>query len=511
MTRFSPFVLLCAGLVLSAASAPAIVEVQNEFVKIVGDNDSGRFFIKTTGGDPAIPGDQDKLLLNEEYPPTTFATIRIDGYDYKFGEDRGYFTMPMQSRDNAVVCTWSVNNIDVTQLLEFGTGLLTGRQDSVKISYMVANKDFREHQVGVRLCLDVLLGKNDGAPFKVPGVGEITTETFLTNGRVPEYWYTFDDLANPVVRAQGTLKAEGLVPPDRILFAGWGRMGKFLWDFDVIEGRGFIRNVGTLDSAVAIYWNPRNVQPNGRFGVSTMYGLYGEMRLTGDPFRLVLDGPTNCAGEPVILGANLMKLFPTPVEAVSVSMALPEGLAFKAGETAVKDLGTVSSYTTGRQTWIVVPQDGVQGEMEYTVTVKGTVAKKDYRVSATRRLVVLPKGRVEIVEAAPTAESQAVTAVTQRAVPQGPTLQLFQRYYFDFSRIDAILSGVNADLQENNAMIARLNELLKPKMKVYGKARRDADISKAGEWKTKAADYPPRIQASSSNVIRVQNVTNVIQ
>ena len=517
MTRVLPIFFLLALLVLPVIPARAAVEVKNQYLKVVGDNESGRFFVRTTGGDPTIPNDQDQLLLSEDNPPTSFATVRIDGYDYKFGEDRGFFTMPMQVRNNAIVCTWTINNVDVTQLLEFGTGLLTGRPDSVKISYMVVNKDFRDHLIGVRLCLDILLGKNDGAPFKIPGIGEITTETFLDRNRLPDYWYAFDDLTQPVVRAQGTLKADGLVPPDRILFSSWSRLDKNPWDFTVIEGRGFVRNVGTLDSAVAIYWNEKNLQPNNRLGVSTMYGLYGTMTLTGNAFKIDLDGATNTRGEAVIIGADIRKIFPSPVEGVTATMILPDGLGFYNNDTAVRDLGSLATDSVNRQTWKVVPIDNAQGEMDYTVLVKGTVEKKEYKTSATGTLIAWPNSQLALVDenklpAGPTVTTQRLPPPpVTNSRPAAPVLKTYQRYSFDFERIDRILAEINGDLKENNSLLARINELLKAKKKSYDKTQRDGDISTAGELKGRASGYLPRIQTSSSNVIRVQNVTNVIQ
>jgi hypothetical protein len=91
------------------------------------------------------------------------------------------------------------------------------------------------------------------------------------------------------------------------------------------------------------------------------------------------------------------------------------------------------------------------------------------------------------------------------------TLKVYQRYSFDFDRIDRILAGINEDLKENNTLLSRLNELLKAKRKTYGKALRDEDTARAGDLKTRASGYLPRIQTSASNVIRVQNVTNVLQ
>ena len=43
--------------------------------------------LKTTKGDPDLSSDQDALLLYEDYPPTSFTTLRVDEQDVIFGED----------------------------------------------------------------------------------------------------------------------------------------------------------------------------------------------------------------------------------------------------------------------------------------------------------------------------------------------------------------------------------------------------------------------------------------
>ena len=106
-------ILLTGIIVALLASSPlsALVEIKNGFLKVIGDETSGRFVIKTTDGDPDLSADQNKLLLYEEYPPTSYAVVRIDGREYKFGDEAGSFTQPIAVVDNTLVCRWTVNNV----------------------------------------------------------------------------------------------------------------------------------------------------------------------------------------------------------------------------------------------------------------------------------------------------------------------------------------------------------------------------------------------------------------
>lgn len=124
---------------------------------------------------------------------------------------------------------WTCDNIQVTQVCELVPNPSTGRADAMKIRYQFTNVDqIESHNVGLRILLDTMLGPNDGAPFQVPEVGSemgipITTEREFLKSRneVPDFWQSFDDLNNPTVVSQGTLKGGDATEPDRVIFASW--------------------------------------------------------------------------------------------------------------------------------------------------------------------------------------------------------------------------------------------------------------------------------------------------
>src|SRR5690606_20981189 len=81
--------------------------------------------------------------------------------------------------------TWAAGNLMVTQILdvvpssqpvEVAPGQFRRLTDTVRVRYVIENRDPRPHPVGLRIQVDTLIGENDGVPFTVPGLpGLVTT------------------------------------------------------------------------------------------------------------------------------------------------------------------------------------------------------------------------------------------------------------------------------------------------------------------------------------------------
>ena len=312
-------ILLAGGLVAGALGAsPATVTLENEAIRLTlnnTDDGRGRFAVDITGGDRTRATDDGQpLIYGRPVPWTSFTTIRLDGHDYSFGGATarrsgkglavGKEVIPPLGREGALVTTWRYGDLEVTQHLSIAEGPTTGRPDTARIAYTMVNRGPVRHRVGLRVCLDTMLGGNDGAPFRL-GQRQILSDETLRGSTAEPYWQAFDSLGEPRVIAQGTLAGGELTPPDRIYFTNWGTLADDGWEPALVAGRDFTR-LGEFepDSAVALLWEEADLPPGGVLNRVTYYGLGGVTIAQG---RLSL-GLTAPAGVPSGQGNTFMIL-----------------------------------------------------------------------------------------------------------------------------------------------------------------------------------------------------------
>lgn len=270
------------------------VVLENEFIAIVvnaRDEDTGRFSVNTTGGDPERIGDENRpLIFGTEQPPgpwTSYTTVRIDGRDFVFGGETGrragrfgtyadVVQPPFIHEGREIHTVWRADDVVVTQVLSIAAGITTGQLDTARIEYRVTNEGTTARSVGLRIMLDTLLGRNDGAPFQVGGRA-VVTDTAFRGDSIPDFYQAFDSLANPQVVSQGTLRAFDTTVPDEVYFSNWGSLADGVWDFDFVPGRDYTRagEEFELDSAVALFWNEQPLAPGETRTYVTYYGLGG--------------------------------------------------------------------------------------------------------------------------------------------------------------------------------------------------------------------------------------------
>lgn len=351
---------------------PPVASVANEYIEVLVDND-GQFVINTTGGDPDFPGDNNKRLMYSDAGGiwSSFSSIRhyADGeppFDFSLRDWEPSVAPTVHG--NTISATWLRHNIQVKQQLTPAFNPYTGREDTVRIEYTVTNLGTQAHSVGVRCMLDVMIGDNDGAPYFVPGSGNLTLETDFLGTDVPVYWKTFESPTfDPnSLKGQGILRGNGATPPDRFVIGRWGRASQVtglfrtIWDYD-IEATVPV----TEDSATALYWNPVLLEPEESITFVTYYGLAGP-----GGGQTWIDAPTavtceNPSFEVTLWVANTTDFVFAGGES---TISLPQGLELAPGEKITQPMEDIATGQARSVTWQVVAMPEATGRLTYSAT-----------------------------------------------------------------------------------------------------------------------------------------------
>lgn len=253
----------------------------NEYLEVVLDT-TGKFTIGNVEGNPNYDSDnEEKLLYGHPSPGTSETLIKIGSSEYWFQADSISWT------SNSAIASMIIEECDIqiVQILEFCKSGNVDYDDMVRISYQVINNGSQEQSVGVRVMLDTMLANNDEAPFKIPGVGNVTTVSRYEGTAIPSGYQVYDDLDFPTTIATGYLYREGERKPDVVHFTQWRDVDDSDWNYNSIVGE----DLG--DTAVAIYYNPVNLLAGKSMEVATYYGVSVGSKMDGSS-NLTVDSKT---------------------------------------------------------------------------------------------------------------------------------------------------------------------------------------------------------------------------
>jgi len=186
--------------------------------------------------------DEKLLLYGYPYAGTSYMTVQLDGSDYdQDAAMDSYVTQAPTADGNSITTQWSLPT-------DVGVSLnLTLQQDTTKYQATITNNDSASHEVKIRFMLDTMLAYNDGAPFIVPGVGNVTTEQEYNNP-VFDYWQATDDLVTPTLTSNCTFNTSN--KPYKVQFVHWTDIFYVPFDYTATIGQSI-----TSDTAVGMYWN----------------------------------------------------------------------------------------------------------------------------------------------------------------------------------------------------------------------------------------------------------------
>lgn len=199
---------------------------------------------------------------------SSYTTINIDGSYFIFNPSSISYS------GTTSLCQQVANDVYIVQELSIVKSATTQREDTVQIKYKIKNSSTEAKNIGLRIMLDTMLGSNDGAPFRVPGLGAVTNEIELSGDNIPEYYQAFDTLTNPTIITQGIFYTDKGNRPDRVQFAHWSNLYRTPWNYTVNPNVRFSNGTSYGgDSAVAIYWENEILLPNEEKEFVTYYGI----------------------------------------------------------------------------------------------------------------------------------------------------------------------------------------------------------------------------------------------
>jgi hypothetical protein len=255
--------------------------------------ESAVYFAVSNNMDVGVTTREDRPLTYSVDGSTGYTFLRIDGKSIRvrapievIAPSAGKSTPPTKfvtyhksifRHANQIALTQEVAIVDGKRPAADG-GPLRSR-NTCRIRWTIENTDTVPHEIGLLTIIDTMIGLNDGNPFVVPGKAGLVSIglDFRQAREVPTYVKAIEkpSVTEPGLTSYFTLKFDGKWSgPDRVCLTGrpvpmvdtaTGRPQPEIWDFAP-------RELGN-DSAVALYWSPQKLEPEGNRKLSYAYGL----------------------------------------------------------------------------------------------------------------------------------------------------------------------------------------------------------------------------------------------
>ena len=270
----------------------SVYSITNGYLTYAFNAATGGFSIETVEGNPKKVLDNDMPLLYREDADrsngTSFITVRIDGKDYVFGQDYGFFKInsslgtPVVSDEGRLLTVpWTIDGVTVTLKVALGTDATTSANTlgNAGIGFDVENKSGKARDVSVRLMLDTSLGNDIDAPYFVLGesIRPTLTESEFTGADVPSQIRCVDSLSTPK-RLSYILMQDwnGGKTPSKVILGHWANLANTRYEYtpdSFCDFTNYSNKYKTPDSAAALYWECGSLADGGAYGAEVLYGV----------------------------------------------------------------------------------------------------------------------------------------------------------------------------------------------------------------------------------------------
>ena len=320
----------------------------------------GSFALRNIEGDSSIESDDYISILNTQLPYRSHATIQIDRLIYRFGNSMGDFIQSPKSIGLNGKAVWLIDDIRTQQEIKLNGNFAL-------VTYTIVNTGNEAKEIGLRIFFDTDLGESDTGYFIVPDTGKIYLESVFIGNKVPDFWYSLDNVLTPHAKTICMLNVPEYPKPDKILFACGQRIYESRYMYYVQEKEGFkYTRLDEQDTGFAAYWNKSPLQPGESRSYAVMQGIYPSSIHTESPFAI--SAYLGRAFNKSALCIDIQNIEVNDMNNVTLNIQLPAGLCTDSGATSIL-IGKMKSNEVVNQTWLI--NGDIQPGIVFTIKACG--------------------------------------------------------------------------------------------------------------------------------------------
>ncbi len=381
--RAGLILLFFFGILSKSLYSENTVSIENKFLKVIGDSKTGKFYVITREGNPEYKFDNNKKIIDNS--ASTFLTLNIDNFVFKYSEKSGRFLQPLYVDDNELKSIWANNNIKIFHTIKFIKTAFGNNKNSIRIIYRILNTSPLPRKIGARLLLDTAIGNNDIRHFRLLDNTIITHETEISKKRYPYFfWFGYKTLSDPEVFVYSRFEADK--QPDKIIFASVAKIAKTLWDYKPDKKNDFRKEIITKpDSAVAIYWNPVKVKPGDYITLSVDYGILNtDFQHTENYNILIVNSKYIYNHKPANLLINFKNTSDTNINNLQIQLKNNDNLIFSHNKFYKKQIKKNYTFSFSSQIDIT---NSLKKIIPFNIEITDEVKNSKYTNTFTKKVI----------------------------------------------------------------------------------------------------------------------------
>jgi hypothetical protein len=268
-------------------------EFEEGRIRLTLHEDVGRFtvsYLRDLRTDEYIP------LFFARDPRTSVISVTEAGQVHRLG-DAGVFTLRTETDRKEPAFVFTSGTLEVRQSFSFVSSPNARLVNGVKMTLSVTNVSESAREVALRILLDTHLSENDDVHFITANGTPIEGEQSIRPSASNAFFASLSDQYEGV-GLQYMVSGSATTSPERVVFANWKRLSDSRFSYSVEAGRNFsLLPYSINDSAAAIYYAGRTLDPGQSRTITTFVGNYDEAGFGPAGQRSDLAGMLDSEGE----------------------------------------------------------------------------------------------------------------------------------------------------------------------------------------------------------------------